>query len=234
MNKTLISSLIAGALAVSAAGAHAQQEGWYVGGNAGQSILKEDLDGPARDIANTAANMVAGSGFAVLDASGKGDEEDTAYKFYVGYQYNPNFALEAGYIDLGEFDMASSITITDGLDTVTAGADGSVNSTGFFVSLLGSYPVSESFDLFGKVGMYYYDTDADLRIHVSDGISSASESVSGGNSDEEVTWGLGVRYHINQWAIRAEYERFERLEADEDLDLQSDVDVWSVGVEYRF
>jgi predicted porin len=126
------------------------------------------------------------------------------------------------------------VTATDGVDTATGGVKGSIDSAGVFVSMLGFYPVSDAFDLFGKVGMYYYDTDADMTIFASDSVSSVSEKVSGGNSDEEVTWGLGARYSFNRFAVRFEYERYERIEADEDLDLQADVDLWSVGLEYSF
>ncbi len=90
---------IAGLAAVSAA----QAEGLYVGGSVGGSHDKgSQLDG--------------------LDAS----RSDTGLKVYGGYSFTPNFSLEAGYADLGQFDNAArglraKAWYLDGVATVPLG-----------------------------------------------------------------------------------------------------------------
>lgn len=35
------------------------------------------------------------------------DDRDHGYKLFDGYQFNPNFALESGYFDLGDFNFTA-------------------------------------------------------------------------------------------------------------------------------
>lgn len=58
----------------------------------------------------------------------------TGFGVFGGYTINPNFAVEAEYLNLGE----------------VKGNGGGAKSTGFSVSGVGSYPINEQFSLFGK------------------------------------------------------------------------------------
>jgi OOP family OmpA-OmpF porin len=60
----------------------------------------------------------------------------TGWGVFIGHDFNPNFAVEAEYLNLGEIK----------------GGTGSVKSTGFSVSGVGSLPLNEQFSLFGKLG----------------------------------------------------------------------------------
>lgn len=60
----------------------------------------------------------------------------TGWGVFVGHDFNPNFAVEAEYLNLGEIKSGSN----------------SVKSTGFSVSGVGSFPINEQFSLFGKLG----------------------------------------------------------------------------------
>jgi OOP family OmpA-OmpF porin len=55
----------------------------------------------------------------------------TGWGVFIGHDFNPNFAVEAEYLNL---------------------VNGSVKSTGFSVSGVGSFPINEQFSLFGKLG----------------------------------------------------------------------------------
>ncbi|MGV6807854.1 MAG: outer membrane beta-barrel protein, partial [bacterium] len=153
-----------------------------------------------------------------------------------GYRFSENFAFEAGYANLGEFNASVNQTITDGVDIADVTVDADIESDGYFFSLLGIAPVSENIEIFAKLGMFFYDSDWKVRYSVTDGIDSLSDSFSGGNSDEEVNWGFGVQYSLDsKWNARLEYERFERIEADEDVGgIESDIDVLSLGIHYSF
>lgn len=62
-------------------------------------------------------------------------ESSGAFGVFGGYAFNPNFAVELGYTDLGSV------------------ASGAIKFTTFDVSAVGSYPINEQFSLYGKLGM---------------------------------------------------------------------------------
>ncbi|MEO6016347.1 MAG: flagellar motor protein MotB, partial [Polaromonas sp.] len=64
--------------------------GWYAGASAGRSSATVDNARITREL--------AGKGFATTSIADR--DRSTAYKVYGGYQFNPNFALEGGYVDL--------------------------------------------------------------------------------------------------------------------------------------
>ena len=84
-------------------------------------------------IARAQAYVGAGIGESKLD-----DRNDTAAKLFGGYQFQPNFAIEAGYQDLGGARSAS----------VTA----------FDLSFVGSWELGNRFTLLGRIGAYRADT----------------------------------------------------------------------------
>ena len=59
--------------------------------------------------------------------------------------------------------------------------------------------------IFGKVGAFTWDVD------ISDGIDSGSED------GTDMAYGIGARFHIASFQIRAEYEYFDVDAADLDL-----------------
>lgn len=83
MNKSMLSVLIASALAFSSS-AFAADKGFYLGGGLGQSRT------------TSSATNVATTG--------------TSFKLLGGYSFNQNFAVEAEYVDLGSF---AAVTGTD-------------------------------------------------------------------------------------------------------------------------
>ena len=70
------------------------------------------------------------------------DFNDTASRVFGGYQFQPNFAMEAGYQDLG------SVTASGHAATVTA----------FDFTFVGSWEMGNRFALLGRVGMYRSST----------------------------------------------------------------------------
>ena len=54
----------------------------------------------------------------------------------------------------GEVEYIDGGTVRDG--------DFGVDSTGINLSLKGNWPVTEQFDVFGKVGYYFWDADLDF------------------------------------------------------------------------
>lgn len=129
------------------------------------------------------------------------DENDTGGKIFGGYRFNKYLAAEAEYYDFGDQE--------DGINSF------SVN--GYGLGVVGSVPVSDSFSVFAKGGLHYWDLDVKgpIAAQFSD------------DSDSDPYYGVGVDYSINdRWGIRGEYTRYE-------VD-NFDVDVASVGVVLSF
>jgi OmpA-OmpF porin, OOP family len=150
--------------------------------------------------------------------AGSTDKRDNAWKLFGGYQFNPNIAVEAGYVDLGK----ASVTGTRGGAPAAASLDAKV----WQASAVGSLPLSQSFALTGKLGLAYADTD-------TSGIAGGT-AFGGGDSKTAPTYGLGLRYDVTRtFSVRGEWERF-RLGSAAGLGGRNDSDLYSVNAVLKF
>lgn len=198
--------------------ADAATTSWYGGISVGQSNAR---DFSASDLNSTLAQ----SG---LTASGTSvDDTDTGWKLFAGYQFNPYFAVEGGYLNLGRFDAHTTVTAVHGSPITPTSVDARVKvKDGLFIDAVGILPITEQLSAFGKLGVY------SLKTEISASAGGASASDNARNSD--LTYGLGVSYSFNkELALRAEWERFRKV-GDSDKTGQSDVDLLSLGLTYRF
>jgi OOP family OmpA-OmpF porin len=76
------------------------------------------------------------------------DNKHLSYKLFGGYQLNNNFAVEAGYFDLGEFGYTAT--------TAPAGTlVGKIKLKGLNFDVVGKVPLADKFSAFGRVGLNY-------------------------------------------------------------------------------
>lgn len=66
------------------------------------------------------------------------DDEESVWRLFGGYRAHRNFAVELGYIDLGDMTIAGTTANTSVWELVG----------------LGIYPLNERFSVFGKLGAY--------------------------------------------------------------------------------
>ncbi len=203
-------SLIALAVMASSC-AMAQEPGWYVGGNVGQARAKIDD-------ARIAAGLV---GAGATSTTIVDDNRDTGYKVFGGYQMNPNFALEGGYFELGQYGFKAS--------TMPAGTlDGSIRLRGLNLDLVGTLPITEKFSAFGRIGANYAQTRDSFS-------SSGAVLVLDPNpSKRQVNpkVGLGLQYAFTPaLSLRGELERYRVNDA---VGNKGDIDMASIGLVYRF
>lgn len=169
---------------------------------AGISFGQAELKGFCSDVAFIAATAPGGSVSSC-------DEKDTAFKFFVGYRVNRNFAIEGSYIDYGD---ASARGQSLGVPFSV-----SADATAFGVAALGIIPLSNQFSFFGKVGILMTDAGASA--------SGAGGAFSGSDSETGLQLGFGAMFDITPtFGIRAEWERNDELE----------VDMMSLGLQVRF
>jgi len=177
-----------------AAFSQSQEEvkGFYLGGGIGQFNAKiDDVD----QIDNT------------ID---KWSEDDTAYKVFGGYRMNRFLAFEADYINLGK----PSGAVVPGFNV-----DSAVD--GFAPYVVGTIPLGRNFEVFGRLGYYFYD--ANMRQE-----STANGRVQFDEESNDLVWGGGVGASIgDKFNVRLEYERF-------DLQRLDDADALWLNAAWRF
>mgnify|MGYP001764557532 CR=1 FL=1 len=128
----------------------------------------------------------------VTDTVGSFDADDTTFKAFVGWRFNPYLAVELDYLDLGNPE--------DRIDQQRVNAD--VN--GFAPYVVGTLPVGPV-ELFAKAGYLFYDVQVDVDdLTVSD------------DSNEDFVYGGGVGVTLFEHLhARLEYEVIEIEEVDD-------------------
>lgn len=202
---------------------------------------------------NLPTNYIKQTGDDVINALGiqndvtfnlSDDKSDTSYKFYGGYRYNENLAVEFGYVNLGKYSINADVSVVDGGNTYSGVISGESKSHGVFVDALGIIPATEQLDVFGRLGVAVVRTKASGSAYGCDGLNLAQCNFN--NADETLSetarktqlvpkLGFGVDYSINaNVAVRAEYERYFNVGGKKSILFESDVDNWSVGLLYKF
>ena len=203
--KAIVGACVSLLLLAASFGAHAQatgvklnmDSGLYVGGGLGRAEARE---------------------FCSAIGGGACDQKDTTWNAFVGYQVNRNLAFELGYVDLGESftsGLLGGLPATVHLDT-----------TAIELVAVGLLPLGDSFSLYGKFGMYRYETDS---------LSTGAAAGTGSANDTEFTLGIGAQYSFNRnIAVRAEWQRYFDVGSGAiGLD-KSDTSVWRVTGRYLF
>jgi OOP family OmpA-OmpF porin len=185
---------------------------WYMGGNIGQSKAKIDEKSINRQLID--------SGFT--SSTINEDDSDLAYKLFGGYQLNDNFAIEAGYFDLGQFSYTAT--------TVPKGTlNGKINLKGVNLDLVGFLPLSEKFSAFARVGANYARAEDTFS---SSGAVSVPTDATPTKTATHYKAGVGLQYDLSRSVgLRAEAERYR---IDDAVGNQGDINMFSLGLVYRF
>lgn len=151
------------------------------------------------------------------DVSSSVHNGDIAYKLQLGWSPNKNFAIEAGYVNLGTVNY--NATFTGG----TAMADFKVK--GLVLDLVGIAPIGNVFSVFGKFGYIGARVATSLNVTGLAPVSSRSE-----DTMVKPNFGVGVMYGSSKSAlVRIELERFSKLGSDS-TGGTSDTNMISVGL----
>lgn len=184
MNVKIASAVAALVVAAAAPAAYAQDEnaGWYLGGGVGQFNAQiDDID----DVDATVDDW---------------DNDDTAYKLFAGYRMNNFLAFELAYMNLGE----PSGSVVPGVNF-----DAAVD--GFAPYVVGTIPLGNWFEVYGRLGYYFYDATLGVENEIDGRVEFDEES-------EDLVYGAGVGAKIGEKLnIRFEYERFD-LQGVDDAD----------------
>jgi OOP family OmpA-OmpF porin len=189
----------------------ADDSNWYGGANIGQSRARID-DGRITSGLRAQGLTVT----SIVD-----DDRDVGYKLFGGYQLNKYFALEGGYFDLGNFGYRAT--------TVPAGTlNGNIKLRGLNLDAIGILPVTEKFSAFGRAGVAY--AEARDSFSSTGVINVANPNPS--KRDTNYKFGLGLQYALTEaLGMRVEAERYRVNDA---IGNKGDVDLFSIGLIYRF
>lgn len=194
MKKSLITLLVTGLLAANAQAA-GQDNTWYGGAKLGWSNFYGIDESNALTLGNETNDALSAGVFG-------------------GYQVNKNLGIELGYDYLGKYKY----------DAVKSGAAFSDEVTAQLAQLtlkLG-FPVTDSLDIYGRVGGGYGWADAKSDVFKDD-------------SRFVVVGALGAEYAFNRdWAARLEYQYSTPYGSRDDTGLRMDNGLLSLGAVYRF
>jgi hypothetical protein len=190
MKQGSMAALVVGALLTFATQTAAARDfGFYIGGSLGIGFIEsaDDLD--------------IGDEIEAFDI----DDDDFAWKAFVGFQFLPWLGVEGGYVDFGEAgDTTPTLAVTTEID-------------GWNAFLVGRLPVGPV-DIFGKVGVIFWDVEFDI----DDGLGDAFSS-----DGEDLAYGVGASINFGNLGIRAELELY-------DIDAVDDLFMLSAGLVYHF
>ena len=209
--KTVGTLGLMGCVVLNSPPAVADDSGWYGGVNIGQS-------GADIDHGRIRSGLLSG-GFTTTAITD--DDRDTGYKLFGGYQFNKYFVLEAGYFDLGKFEFTAA--------TVPAGTlRGNIKVKGLNFDAVGILPITEKFSAFGRVGLNYAEAEDAFTGTGLVNVSNSNRS----KRDINYKFGLGLQFHFTKsLGIRTEAERYR---IDDAVGNKGDIDLFSVGLVYRF
>jgi len=193
LHRTLCASFVAAAALAGMTGAHAQ--------SANYSLYAPGAGYVGLNVGTSDYSL--GNGFGPFAS----DDTDTVYNLYTGTFFTPNFGLELGYTDFGKIERAGGRTKAQGIN----------------LSLVGRAPITQSFNVFGKLGTTYGRTE----------VSSAGFGVAAGKETGfGLSYGIGAEYSFNpQLSAVLQYDEHKLKFAGGDKDR---VNATTVGLRYRF
>lgn len=142
------------------------------------------------------------------------DDDDNAWRAFVGWRLNPYVSFEVAYVDFGDPG--------DNFEAEGTSGDYRLEMSGFQPAVYGTFPLGPV-EIFAKLGYYFYDVD--LRIDLDD----LGDDVFRSDTSEEA-WsyggGVGVTF-FERLHAKLEYEKL-------DTDVIDDLDaIWLSGA-WRF
>lgn len=146
------------------------------------------------------------------------DTTNTTWRAYAGYQFNRHLAVEAGYVDFGKATVSATLA---GVPVTSR-----IETSAWELVGVGLLPLTERFSIYGKLGLFRYESDA-----TTSGAFVGATSASG----TEFTLGAGVQYAItSNFAARFEWQHYTDVGAGIPGAEKDDISVWRLGGRYQF
>lgn len=191
--------LACGVFTASVAQAQVEGSGGYFGLSAGQVMVQDYCDSEP--------------GLTITSC----DDKDTGYRIFGGYKFNKNFAVEGGYVNLGNYP-ASGIFLSTPFSI-------DVEISGLTAQAVGMVPMGDFFTFIGRAGVIFWSLDSSAQVF----------GFTGSASDDGVDLALGVGGQFNftrNVGLRADLDLYPSLGSDDTG--EADVTMVSVGLVFSF
>lgn len=150
------------------------------------------------------------------------DTKDFGFKIFGGYQFTPYFALEAGYFDLGSYNLDTGILPPGVLLSDMA-------FRGINFDAVVTVPVTDKMSVFARAGMNQVELDSD---YYGSGSAAGGVYPTGKRRDTHEKFGVGMAYAINDAvSVRVEAERYQ---FEDVIRRNGNINLYSVGLVYSF
>jgi opacity protein-like surface antigen len=191
----LLAALVLGAVSQ----AVLAETGLYGGLGVGGSKIETDLLTPLTDGGDPPS-------FITVDF----DEYDASFKAFAGYRFLDWLGVEGGWYYLGEPDGSSSAP--DPSTRITT----EIELKGWNADLVAFWRFQEQWELFGKIGVFAWNSDVSVQSRVdvagspSDNPPSFDQVYRDDDNGEDLKGGVGINYlHDDHLALRSEFEYFD-------------------------
>ena len=208
--------------------AHAAEPGFYVGGQYGIGNRDESPDA----LSAVTLGLYDELDYVPFVRNSQFDSDDTAWGFLAGYQLLPYLAFEGGYLSVGKDvlrEQSSGVFLGDGSTEAWSTSMG-VRSTGFALSVVWILPLTYSWELFARGGVYLASNTLSFYFANQAGFGDAGEV---SESSADMLAGVGAAWTLAEvYQLRAEYTRI--LDAGAEEYGESDIDLMTIGITVRF
>ncbi|HQT30185.1 MAG TPA: outer membrane protein transport protein [Thiobacillus sp.] len=191
--------------------------GFYAGMGIGQTSNSK------WESSNINASLAADGITATSDLDNTNANGNFPWKFYAGYEINQFFGVEGGYMAFQ--DLYANVTATAPADATARLA---LQSDAWMLAAMGSYPVTQDFSVFGKLGANFWRKQL-LTTDTTPGVTTSTTATQFMESDggRGLYYALGASYDMGDYfTLRAEWERY-------DVD-GADVDAYTGGFLFKF
>lgn len=150
------------------------------------------------------------------------NDKSNQWRLQGGYRFNPNLAVEAGYIDFGKTDYKPNYS--------GGSAKGSLKAGGVDVVGIASLPLNDSFSVFGKAGLVVAKVKSSLAAGAPAGLASGNDSA----TVVRPLVGVGASYKLTQNVdLRADYDYVNGLGSSGKTGKMNS-SMFSLGLAYNF
>jgi hypothetical protein len=134
------------------------------------------------------------------------DDNASAYKLFLGYEFPKIVGIEAGYVDFGSYDVGEFEEVE--------GA--TIDASGWTAALTARIPLGKLFTVYGKVGYFMWDAE----LQAADDLGDLTDD------GDDPFYGAGVRVNLGKFSVLGEYEFYDADDYSNDL--------FSLGVRFTF
>lgn len=159
-------------------------------------------------------------------------EEANSYGLAGGFRFSDYVGLQVGYTEYGQFEETETYAEPGYIETGTLTGD----LTAISLVAIGSLPLSDSFSLFGKLGLASWDIDVKATYVEIDYLFDYSYSASGRDSDSgtDLVYGIGANWSISDlFGLSFEYEVLD-YDVDLGADADAELNTMSLGAVFSF